>query len=492
MSKRSKVRVRYAPSPTGAPHIGGFRTALFDWLFARRHGGAFVVRIEDTDQERYVPEAVPQLLEGLRWLGLEYDEGPDVGGPFGPYCQLERLPLYRSELQKLIESGWAYPCFCTKERLDALRAEQAARGEPTGYDRRCRDLPPAERERLLAAGTPHVYRFAVPLSGETTWQDEVKGEISFQHALLDDFVLVKSSGIPASTFAIPVDDHAMEITHVLRGDEWVSTTPKHILVHQALGYEPPRFAHLPVITGKDGRKKLSKRDGDTSIGSFRERGYLSEALINFLALLGWSPGTDQELFSRDELIAAFELEGITRHPAVFNIEKLDWMNGVHIRQLSTEELAEHALPFLQAAGLVPETVDAATRDYVRRAVALEQERVRTLAEVPEATEFFFREAPDYDEKAVRKWLSRPDTPPLLCATLAALRGVEPWAETELEAAVRSVAESRGVSAGEVIHRIRAAVTGRTVGPGLFETLTVLGRDRVLSRLEAAAHRDWGG
>lgn len=485
----NNVRVRYAPSPTGAPHIGGFRTALFDWLFARRHGGAFIVRIEDTDQERYVPAAVPQLLAGLRWLGLDYDEGPDVGGPCGPYTQMERLPLYRSELRKLLEGGWAYPCFCTKERLAALRAEQVARKEPTGYDRRCRALAPAERERLLAAGTPLIYRFAVPPAGETAWNDAVKGEITFQHALLDDFVLIKSTGVPASPLVIPVDDHAMAITHVLRGDEWVSTTPKHVLVHQALGYEPPVFAHLPLMTGPDG-KKLSKRHHETAIRNYEEQGYLPEAMINFLALLGWSPGNDQEIFARAELIARFDLSGITRHPAVFDLDKLSWLNGVYIRQLATEELAARALPFLQSAGLVPESVDQATREYARRAVALEQERVRTLAEIPAATEFFFREEPVYDEKAVRKWLARPDTPPLLRAAAAALREGHPWAEPQLEAALRSLAEREEINAAEIIHRVRAAVTGRTAGPGLFETLAVLGRDRVLRRLEAAAAREW--
>jgi glutamyl-tRNA synthetase len=486
---RAPARVRYAPSPTGAPHIGGYRTALFDWLFARRYSGTFIVRIEDTDQERYVPEAVPQILEGLRWLGLDYDEGPDIGGPHAPYEQMERLPLYRAELKKLLDLGWAYPCFCTKERLEALRAEQAANRQPTGYDRYCRDLPPAERERLLAAGMPHVYRFAVPLTGETTWQDAVKGEITFQHALLDDFVLIKSTGGPASPLVIPVDDHEMGITHVLRGDEWVSTTPKHILVHRAIGYEPPIFAHLPLMTGPDG-KKLSKRHNETAIGEYEKQGYLPEAMINFLALLGWSPGNDQEIFTREELIAQFDLGGISRSPAVFDLDKLSWLNGVHIRLLTPDEFARRALPFLQAAGLVSETIDEVTRHHVERAVALEQERVRTLAELPAATEFFFREEPVYDEKAVRKWLAREDTPRLLRAIAAALRDVEDWSETHLEGALRALAEREGVNAAEIIHRVRAAVTGRTAGPGLFETLAVLGRDRALRRLESAAEREW--
>lgn len=486
---RSNVRVRFAPSPTGAPHIGGFRTALFDWLFARKHGGQFVIRIEDTDQDRYVPDAVPQILAGLRWLGLDYDEGPDIGGPHGPYSQMERLPVYQSAVRQLLETERAYPCFCTKERLDALRAEQTARKEPTGYDRRCRSLSPAERQRLIDARTPHVYRFVTPLDGETTFHDAVKGDITWQHALLDDFVLVKSSGVPASPLAIPVDDHAMAITHVLRGDEWVSTTPKHILVHQALGHEPPTYGHLPVMTGRDG-KKLSKRHNETAIQHYETQGYLPEAMINFLALLGWSPGNDRELFSREELIAAFDLGGISRSPAVFDEDKLLWMNGVYLRKLTPVEFAERALPFLQQAELIPESLDGPAREYVRDAVALEQERVKLLSEVPEATEFFFREPPVYDDKAVRKWLAREDTPPLLRATAAALREVEPWTEPTLEAAVRSVAESAGVGAGEVIHRIRAATTGRTVGPGLFETLRVLGRDRVIQRLETAAERKW--
>jgi glutamyl-tRNA synthetase len=486
---KSNVRVRFAPSPTGAPHIGGFRTALFDWLFARKHGGQFVIRIEDTDQDRYVPEAVPQVLAGLRWLGLDYDEGPDIGGPHGPYSQMERLPIYRSAIRQLLEAERAYPCFCTRERLDALRAEQTARKEPTGYDRRCRGLPPAERQRLIDAGTPHVYRFVTPLEGETTFQDAVKGDITWQHTVLDDFVLVKSSGVPASPLVIPVDDHDMAISHVLRGDEWVSTTPKHILVHQALGHEPPIYGHLPVMTGRDG-KKLSKRHNETAIQHYEDQGYLPEAMINFLALLGWSPGNDQELFSREELIAAFDLGGISRSPAVFDEDKLLWMNGLYIRSLSPVELAERALPFLQKAELVAYELDEPESRYVRDAVALEQERVKLLSEVPEATEFFFREPPVYDEKAVRKWLARADTPPLLQAVAGALREVEPWTEEELEVAVRCIAEGAGVNPGEVIHRVRSAATGRTVGPGLFETLRVLGRDRTIQRLEAAAEREW--
>ncbi len=485
----SSVRVRYAPSPTGAPHIGGFRTALFDWLYARRFGGAFVIRIEDTDQERYVPTAVAQILDGLRWLGLDYDEGPDIGGPYGPYSQMERVPLYRSEVKKLLASGWAYPCFCPKERLEALRAEQTARKEPTGYDRLCRDLASAERERLIAASTPHVIRFAVPLDGETSFRDEVKGDITFQHALMDDFVLIKSTGVPASPLAIPVDDHAMAITHVLRGDEWVSTTPKHILVHQALGYGPPKFGHLPLMTGSDG-KKLSKRHNETAIQAYKEQGYLPEAMINFLALLGWSPGNDQEIFTREELFESFSLEGIARHSAIFDPEKLAWMNGIHLRQLSAPDFAARSLPFLEAGGLISTPLDAPTREYLEAVVALEQERVKTLAEVPAATEFFFRDELEYDEKAVKKWLAREDTPPLLRDAIAALEAAEPWSEPALEAAVRSVAEARDVGAGEVIHRIRAATTGRTAGPGLFETLRVLGRERVMRRMELAATRDW--
>jgi glutamyl-tRNA synthetase len=481
----SEVRVRYAPSPTGSPHVGNIRVAIYDWLFARRHGGKFILRIEDTDRKRTIPGAAEEQMEVLRWLGLPWDEGPDVGGPYGPYVQSECQPRYQEAARRLLESGAAYRCFCTPERLQQMREAQQARKEPTRYDRRCRSLPEAEVEAALAAGTPYTVRIAVPLEGETSFIDEVRGEITYQNAVVDDYVILKSDGWPTYHLASVVDDHYTQISHVLRGDDWIATTPVHILIYRALGYPLPKFAHFPQILGPD-RARFSKRHGAQGALEYREQGYLPEAMVNFLALLGWAPGDDREIMSREEMIQAFDLQQVSRNPAVFDVQKLDWMNGVYIRQLSIEELVARALPFLQKAGLLPEPVSEADRAYAARVLALEQERMKRLSEAPELTHFFFREEPVYDEKAVRKWLARESTPAVLQATAEALRRVEPWDVEHVEASVRGVIERLGVNAGEVIHPVRVAATGRTVGPGLFETLAVLGRDRVLRRLEAAA------
>jgi glutamyl-tRNA synthetase len=481
----SEVRVRYAPSPTGSPHVGNIRVAIYDWLFARRHGGKFLLRIEDTDRKRTVPGGIEEQMEALRWLGLQWDEGPEVGGSYGPYIQSERQPIYQEAARRLVESGAAYPCFCTPERLQQMREAQQARKEPTRYDRCCRDLSPAEREAALQAGTPHTIRLAVPLDGETSFHDEVRGEITYQNAVVDDYVLLKTDGWPTYHLASVVDDHAMRISHVLRGDDWIATTPVHILLYRALRYPLPKFAHFPQIHGPD-RARFGKRHGAQGALEYREQGYLPEAMINFLALLGWAPGDDREIMSREEMVQAFDLAQVSRNPAIFDVQKLDWMNGVYIRQLPIEELVERALPFLQKAGLLPDPLSDADRAYVAQVLALEQERMKRLSEAPELTEFFFREEPIYEEKAVRKWLARDSTPAVLQATAAALRAVEPWEMERVESAVRGVIERLGVNAGEVIHPVRVAATGRTVGPGLFETLAVLGRDRVLRRLEAAA------
>jgi glutamyl-tRNA synthetase len=481
----SQVRVRYAPSPTGSPHVGNIRVAIYDWLFARRHGGKFLLRIEDTDRKRTVPGGIEEQMEALRWLGLQWDEGPEVGGSCGPYIQSERQPIYQEAARRLVESGAAYPCFCTPERLQQMREAQQARKEPTRYDRRCRDLSPAEREAALQAGTPHTIRLAVPLDGETSFYDEVRGEITYQNAVVDDYVLLKTDGWPTYHLASVVDDHAMRISHVLRGDDWIATTPVHILLYRALEYPLPKFAHFPQIHGPD-RARFGKRHGAQGALEYREQGYLPEAMVNFLALLGWAPGDDREIMSREEMVQAFDLAQVSRNPAIFDVQKLDWMNGVYIRQLPVEELVERALPFLQKAGLLPDPLSDADRAYVAQVLALEQERLKRLSEAPELTEFFFREEPVYEEKAVRKWLARESTSAVLQATAAALRAVEPWEMERVEAAVRGVIERLGVNAGEVIHPVRVAATGRTVGPGLFETLAVLGRDRVLRRLEAAA------
>jgi len=483
----SDVRVRYAPSPTGSPHVGNIRVAIYDWLFARRHGGQFILRIEDTDRKRTVPGGIEEQMEALRWLGLQWDEGPGVGGPCGPYLQSERQERYQAAARALVESGYAYPCFCTPERLQQMREGQQARGEATRYDRICRGLSAAEREAHLKAGTPHTIRFAMPEFGETTFYDEVRGEITTQNAVVDDYVLLKSDGWPTYHLASVVDDRHMRISHVLRGDDWIATTPLHVQLYRALGYPLPRFAHFPQILGPD-RARFSKRHGAQAVLEYRDQGYLPDAMVNFLSLLGWSPGEDREILSRGEMIESFDLANCSRNAAIFDVEKLDWMNGVYIRQLSPDALVEHALPFLQRAGLVPDPLPEEARVYATQVLLLEQERIKRLSEAPEATEFFFREPPVYDEKAVHKWLARDSTPPILHATASALREVSVWNVANVEAAVRGVIDRLGVKPGEVIHPVRVAATGRTVGPGLFETLTVLGRERVLQRLAACERR----
>ncbi len=476
------VRVRMAPAPTGRLHIGTARTALHNWLFARHHGGVFVLRIEDTDRERSTPDSLADILSALRWLGLFWDEGPEVGGEYGPYLQSERLPSYRAAADRLLAAGLAYPCFCTPEELDERRQDMQRRGLPPRYDRRCRDLSPADRERLAAQGRPRALRFATPEQGAVAWEDLVRGPIEFAAADLDDFVLLKADGYPTYLLACALDDAAMRISHVLRGEDLISGTPRQLLVYQALGLPPPRFGHLPLILGPD-RAKLSKRHGAVAVSDYRDQGYLPDALVNFIALLGWSPGDDRELLSREELIAEFSLEGIGRSGAIFDGEKLAWMNGVYLRRLPPEEYVAAARPFLARAGLL----DSGECDegYVRRALLLEQERARTLRELPELTEFFFRDPEGYEEKGRRKWFARDGAADLLAALREALASLEPFDEPTLEAAVRGVADRLGLKAGPVIHTTRLAVTGRTAGPGLFELLAVLGRDRVLRRLARA-------
>ena len=337
------IRVRYAPSPTGFPHVGNIRTALFNWLFARHTGGRFIVRIEDTDTARTVPGSLEAIMDSLRWLGLDWDEGPEVGGAYGPYVQSQRLEIYRGIAEKLIKEGFAYRCYCTSERLEAMRAAQTASKQSLGYDRHCRDLSTEERAKLEASGAPSVIRFKTPLQGRTVFQDLLRGEVGFENNTIDDFVLLKSDGFPVYHLANVIDDHLMEISHVLRAEEWLSSTPKHILLYNALQYDPPQFAHMPLILGPD-RSKLSKRHGAATLTEYRDQGYLQETMLNFLALLGWSLDEKTELFTRQQLIEDFSLERVSRTAGIFNKEKLDWMNGMYIRGLPAEDLTGRYCP----------------------------------------------------------------------------------------------------------------------------------------------------
>ena len=479
----NSVRVRFAPSPTGIPHVGNIRTALFNWLFARHHGGSFILRIEDTDVTRRVDRAVGEIMDSLRWLGLDWDEGPEVGGEYGPYLQSQRLEMYWAAAERLVAQGDAYTCYCPPERLEQMRREQVKRKQPPGYDRRCRHLTEEERAGLEALGVIPVVRFKTPLEGQVRFQDLLRGEVSFESDTIDDFVLLKSDGYPTYHLANVVDDHLMNISHVLRADEWLSSTPRHMLLYNALGYRPPEFAHLPMILGSD-RSKLSKRHGATSVTEYRKQGYLPDAMVNFLALLGWSLDDKTEIMSREELIANFSLERISKTGAIFNIEKLNWMNGVYLRQMSTEEVGERVKPFLEEG--LPKTVKRPIpRDYVHQIIPLIQERMRTLGEASGLADFFFVDDLDYDGALLlERGLTRETAVKALEAGKERLE-VSPFDAASLEGALRPLAAELGLKTGQLFGLLRVAVTGRTAAPPLFETMAVLGKERCLRRIDAA-------
>ncbi len=478
------VRVRFAPSPTGYPHVGNIRTALFNWLFARRSGGVFIVRIEDTDQTRKVEDALESILNSLRWLGLDWDEGPEVGGDHGPYFQSERLALYHSSAQRLLAEGDVYLCYCSPQRLAEMRSDQARRKEPPRYDRRCRDLNPGERARFESRGITPVVRFKTPLDGQTRFHDLIRGDIVFDNSTLDDFVLVKSDGYPTYHLANIVDDHSMEISHILRADEWLSSTPRHVLLYQAFGWEPPLFAHLPMILGPD-KAKLSKRHGATSVIELKDQGYLPEAVLNFLALLGWSLDDHTEMLSREELVANFSLERISKTGAVFNHEKLLWMNGVYLRQLSPAAFLQRIIPLLED-GLPDEVARPISEEYVRRIVPLIHERLATINEVITYTDFFFLDTLDHDPSLlVGKKMTPQSTLAALNAAHKRLSALESFDTDSIEGAIRPLAEELGIKTGQLFGALRVATTGRPAAPPLFQTMAVLGKGKCLRRLEAA-------
>jgi glutamyl-tRNA synthetase len=499
----SPIRVRFAPSPTGFLHVGGGRTALFNWLLAHgqaaREGqrGTFILRIEDTDRNRYVEGAEAGIVDILRWFGLEWDEGPDVGGPFGPYRQSERTELYRAHAEQLLASGHAYRCFCSPERLQRVREEQQARKEPPGYDRHCRDLTAEQVAANLDAAMPFLIRFRMPFAGETRVVDLLRGEIVFQNANLEDLVLLKSDGYPTYHLANVVDDHLMQISHILRGEEWIPTAPIHVRLYDAFGWETPAFAHLPLILAPGGGK-LSKRHGSTAMEEFRAQGYLPEALMNYLALLGWSFDATTEMFSREDLLQKFTLERVNPSPGTFDYTKLRWFNQQYINHvLSLDDLTLRVMPFLAAAGLIgpgPFADDHPDIARVRPVVALLKDRLETLAEAPDLMGYFLRpELEPYDTALlIPKKMTRVDALAALEAVANVLPDVDLDAEEATEARFRALADELGLKAGSLFMPVRVAVTGRTQSPGLFETLRVIGAERVRERVAAAIERlrDW--
>jgi nondiscriminating glutamyl-tRNA synthetase len=478
------VRVRFAPSPTGFLHVGGARTALYNYLFARVHGGTFVLRIEDTDAARSTDESVSAILDSLRWLGLAWDEGPGVGGVHGPYFQSERRDHYHRHAAALRAAGRAYPCYCTPAELEAMRGSQAANKEPQRYDGRCRGLDAAARARFEAAGRGAALRFAHDEAGETAWQDVVRDRVAFRNDVLDDFVLLRADGLPTYNFACVVDDHEMAISHVIRGDDHISNTPRQIALYAALGWEPPAFAHVSMILGSDGTR-LSKRHGATSVAAYHQLGYLPAGMVNFLALLGWSLDDKTELFTLAELERVFRLERVSRNPAVFNLEKLDWLNGQHLRRLPEDERTERVVRFLAERGFDPSRHPAEWWTALVRTLG---DRLRTLADAEVVGAFALKDALEFEPVAWAELLEKPAVGPRLEQLAAALDSDPDFSLESLERVTRGLAAAQGVKPGDLMAAARVALTGRKTAPGLFEVMWLLGRERAVGRLRDAAAR----
>lgn len=484
------VRVRFAPSPTGYLHVGGLRTALYNFLFARKSGGKFILRIEDTDRARYVEGAVENLINTLRWAGLEYDEGPSIGGEFGPYVQSERTDIYRKHVGVLIEKKMAYRCFCTPERLDQMRKELEKKKETAKYDRTCLRLSEKEIHDSISSGKPFVVRMKVPDGTQVKFSDLIRGDVEFSTEQIDDQVLLKSDGYPTYHLANVVDDHLMQISHVIRGEEWLSSTPKHVLLYRFFGWEMPMFAHLPLLLNPD-RSKLSKRQGDVAVEDYRAKGYLKEALINFIALLGWNPGDDREIFTLEELENEFSLEKVNKAGAIFNLEKLNWLNFQHLRMKPDAEVLVMLKEQLTTNGYQPSVFGD---EYLLNVIAAMRERVSFVREFLEKSPFFFQAPTEYDSAVVKKrWT--PESPEYLKKLAAEFfKLVNPQKE-DYEAALRRVAESLKLSRGnsfggngELIHPLRLAVSGVGEGPGVYEIVCILGKDETIRRINSAIER----
>ena len=475
-----KIRTRFAPSPTGFMHVGNLRTALFEYLIAKSNGGDFVLRIEDTDRERYVEGAVDVIYNTLEQVGLKHDEGPDVGGPYGPYVQSERKDLYSKYAEQLVSEGKAYYCFCTKERLDALHESKGENGG--GYDRHCRSLPKEEAERLLAAGTPHVIRQKMPIEGSTTFDDAVYGPITIENKELEDQILLKSDGYPTYNFANVIDDHLMKITHVVRGCEYLTSTPKYKLLYEAFGWDVPVYVHLPLIMGKnpDGSvSKLSKRHGSTGFADLVKEGYLPEVIVNYIALLGWCPKDNREIFTLDELAQNFSIDGVSKSPAVFDYEKLQWLNGEYLRAMAPEEFTRRAMPYYR------EVFPEGERPW-DVLTAILQPRVTKLAEIPEMLGFF-RELPDYPAELFINKKSKTtleNSPAMLQAAIPVLKDLPEWTLDAIHDSMMELVPKLGVKNGTLLWPVRIAAAGQTVTPGgAFEILCILGREESLRRLD---------
>jgi glutamyl-tRNA synthetase len=476
-------RVRFAPSPTGYLHVGGLRTALYNYLFAKNQNGKFILRIEDTDRSRYVEGAVENLILTMHWAGLEYDEGPEAGGEYGPYLQSERLDIYNEYTGRLVKNKKAYYCFCTPERLSEVRTKQQNKGLQPRYDKHCLHLSEEEIKEKLNSGTQYVIRMNVEDNKEIIVEDLIRGRVEFNSNILDDQVLIKSDGYPTYHLANVVDDHLMKITHVIRGEEWLPSTPKHVLLYDYFGWEKPAFAHLPLLLNPD-KSKLSKRQGDVAVEDYRSKGYLKEALINFVALLGWTAGDDVEFYYIDELIKKFSIERVNKSGAVFNLEKLVWLNEEHLKKKPAEEILVMLKAELFQSKYKDQSFD---NEYLIHVIESMRERISFVKEIPEKSFYFFERPSEYDQAAVSKRWNR-ETPGQLNKLLENFESLQNPAKHDYEAALKETAEDLGIGAGKLIHPVRLAVSGVSGGPGLYDILFILGKEESISRIKIAIEK----
>ena len=473
-------RVRFAPSPTGYLHVGGLRTALYNYLFAKSQNGKFVLRIEDTDRNRYVEGAVENLISTLKWAGLDFDEGPVKGGGFGPYMQSQRLEVYRNLTEQLIKNNKAYHCFCTQERLNDLRENQKKSGKQSKYDKYCLHLGQKEIEEKLNDNIPHVVRMNVEPGQSIIFEDIIRGKVEFNTSVVDDQVLIKSDGYPTYHLANVVDDHSMKITHVIRGEEWLSSTPKHILLYDYFNWEKPVFAHLPLLLNPD-RTKLSKRQGDVAVEDYRQKGYLKEALLNFVALLGWNAGDDKEFYNMEELIQSFSLDRVNKSGAVFDIEKLNWLNAEHLRKKNVEQIIKLLRKEILSSKFKNENY---SDEYLSKVINAMLERVSFVKEILGNGFYFFEEPSDYDEATVKKrW--KEDSSGYLKILIEKFSKIDDQAKETFEETLKKTAEELNVGTGRLIHPVRLAVSGVGGGPGVFDILSIIGKERTIKRLETA-------
>jgi len=482
--ENKEIRLRFAPSPTGYLHIGGARTALFNWLYARHYKGIFILRIEDTDQVRSTEEAVNVILEGMKWLGLNWDEGPGKGGRYGPYFQMQRLPLYQKYAEKLLKDKKAYYCYCTREELAKSREKRVEESKLPKYDRHCLNLSDEEKRKYEEEERKPVIRLKVP-SKKIVFNDLLRGEVTFEGELLSDFVIIKSDGIPTYNYAVVIDDALMKITHVMRGDDHISNTPKQILIYEALGFEIPKFAHIPMIMGSD-HTRLSKRHGATSVMEYKKMGYIPEAVVNYIAHLGWSSGDEREIFSPKELIKEFSLNKISKHAAVFSMDKLNWFNSEYLKKISVDSLTKMLIPYLKEANCIrEEDLSEPKFEWLKEVVKLMQGRFKNFSQFIEYADYFFVDKIDIEPQAFESVLDKGGVPDILQTLKEKLSSLKCWDEESIENVVRGVASSLQIKGGQIIHPTRVALSGKKIGPGLFEIMVVLGKERTIRRLEEA-------